>query len=94
MLCSRYSATVADVRRRLHGVDATGRLYVGADCAIEIWRRTPGRLSPAGLLSLPFVRPVARFVYDRFADAALCLESLEGPLVGTLRTLLYSRLRF
>jgi predicted DCC family thiol-disulfide oxidoreductase YuxK len=35
-----YGATVADVRRRLHGVDATGRLYVGAGCAIEIWRRT------------------------------------------------------
>ena len=75
---SRYSATVADVRRRLHGVDATGRLYVGADCAIEIWRRTPGDVWPAGLLSLPFVRPVARFVYDRFADALYAWNCWKG----------------
>ena len=33
---------IEDVRRRLHGMDTQGRLYVGVDCAIEIWRRTPG----------------------------------------------------
>ena len=31
-----------DVRRRLHAVDADGHLYVGADCAIAIWRLTLG----------------------------------------------------
>jgi hypothetical protein len=34
-------AEVADVRRRLHAVDAEGCLHVGADCAIAIWLRTP-----------------------------------------------------
>lgn len=35
---SRFGAGVEDVRRRLHAVDADGRLHVGADCAIAIWR--------------------------------------------------------
>jgi predicted DCC family thiol-disulfide oxidoreductase YuxK len=39
---SRVGAGVEDVRRRLHAVDAAGRLHVGADCAIAIWLRTPG----------------------------------------------------
>ena len=37
---SRFGADIEDVRRRLHGIDANGRLHVGADCAVEIWRRT------------------------------------------------------
>src|SRR5258707_2440616 len=39
---ARFGAGVNDVRRRLYGVDADGRLYVGIDCAIAIWLRTPG----------------------------------------------------
>ena len=33
-----YGATLDDVRRRLHATDAQGRLIVGADVAIAIWR--------------------------------------------------------
>jgi predicted DCC family thiol-disulfide oxidoreductase YuxK len=65
---SRFGARLEDVRRRLHAVDANGRLHVGADCAIAIWRATPGDVWLARLIGLPVVRPVARFVYDRFAD--------------------------
>ncbi len=75
---SRYSKTLADVRRRLHGVDDKGNLFVGADCAIEIWRRTPGDAWLAGLLSLPFIHTVARFIYDRFADALYEWNRLKG----------------
>ena len=64
---ARFGADLEAVRRRLHGVDAEGRLHVGADCAIEIWRRTPGDRWLGRLLGLPVFRPVARFVYDRFA---------------------------
>jgi MFS family permease len=39
---SRFGAGLEDVRRRLHAVDADGCLYVGADCAIAVWRLTPG----------------------------------------------------
>jgi predicted DCC family thiol-disulfide oxidoreductase YuxK len=39
---ARYGADIEDVRRRLHALDEEGRLHIGADCAIEIWRRSPG----------------------------------------------------
>ena len=64
----RFGATVEDVRRRLHAVDGEGRLYIGADCAIEIWRRTPGDAWLARILELPWPRQIARFSYDRFAN--------------------------
>ena len=65
---SRFGAKVDDVRRRLHGVDGEGVFYVGVDCAIEIWRRTPGDLWLARIVGLSGVRGAARFGYDRFAD--------------------------
>ena len=65
---ARFGAGVEDVRRRLHAVDADGRLYLGADCAIAIWLRTPGDIWLGRALSLPLISPIARFAYDRFAD--------------------------
>jgi hypothetical protein len=59
---------VEDVRRRLHAIDAEGRLHVGADCAIAIWLRTPGDGWLGRVLSLPGIQQIARFGYDRFAD--------------------------
>ena len=56
------------MRRRLHAVDAEGRLHVGADCAIAICRRTPGDVWLGRVLSLPVIHPIARVGYDRFAD--------------------------
>ena len=37
-----HGASLADVRRRLHATDETGRLLVGADVAIALWRLTAG----------------------------------------------------
>jgi len=65
---ARFGAGIEDVRRRLHAVDADGRLHVGADCAIAIWLRTPGDRWLGRTLGLPGIRAVARFGYDRFAD--------------------------
>jgi predicted DCC family thiol-disulfide oxidoreductase YuxK len=59
---------VNDVRRRLHAVDAENRLYVGIDCVIAIWLRTPDDIWLGRLLGLPVVRPIAGVVYNRFAD--------------------------
>jgi predicted DCC family thiol-disulfide oxidoreductase YuxK len=63
-----FGAGIEEVRRRLHGVDGAGRLHVGADCAIQIWLRTPGDAWLGRLLGLPLLRQVSRFCYDRFAD--------------------------
>jgi predicted DCC family thiol-disulfide oxidoreductase YuxK len=63
-----FGVNVNDVRRRLHAVDSDNRLYVGIDCAIAIWLRTPGDVWLGRLLGLPVVRLVAGVVYNRFAD--------------------------
>ena len=75
---ARFDAGVEDVRRRLYAVDAENRLFVGADCAIEVWRRTPGDAWLARLLGLPVVRPIARFGYDRFADLLYAWNRRNG----------------
>ena len=66
------------MRRRLHAVDAEGRLFVGADCAVEIWLRTPGDVRLGRLLGLPVVRQIARFTYDRFADLLYAWNRRKG----------------
>lgn len=76
-LVSRGSS-LDDVRRRLHGLDEAGCLFIGADCAIEIWRRTPGDAWLARLAGLPLVRPIARFTYDRFADLLFAWNRRKG----------------
>ena len=75
---SRFGAGLEDVRRRLHAVDADGRLYVGADCAIAVWRLTPGDAWFARLVGLPVVQPIARVVYDRFADLLYAWNRRKG----------------
>jgi len=75
---ARFAAGVEDVRRSLHGVDADGRLHVGADCAIEIWLRTPGEAWIGRLLGLPAIRQITRFAYDRFADRLYAWNRRKG----------------
>jgi predicted DCC family thiol-disulfide oxidoreductase YuxK len=75
---ARFGASIEDVRRRLHGVDADGKLHVGADCAIAIWRATPGDDWLAGLGGLPGVRQIARVGYDRFADLLYAWNRRKG----------------
>ena len=75
---ARFGASLADVRRRLHGVDADGRLHVGIDCAIAIWRTTPGDGWLAGLVGLPGIHQVSSFGYDRFADLLYAWNRRKG----------------
>ena len=63
-----HGVSLEDIRRRLHATDAEGRLLVGADVAVAVWRVTPGEGWLASLLGNPVMLPVTRFVYDRFAD--------------------------
>jgi len=75
---AKYGASLEDVRRRLHATDETGRLVVGADVAIAIWRATPGERWLAALLGNPVIRPITRFVYDRFADGLYAWNRRKG----------------
>jgi predicted DCC family thiol-disulfide oxidoreductase YuxK len=74
----RFGVRVNHVRRRLHAVDADGRLHVGIDCAVEIWRRTPGDLWLARSIGAPGIRQIAGFGYDRFADLLYTWNRLLG----------------
>jgi predicted DCC family thiol-disulfide oxidoreductase YuxK len=65
---SRLGASLEDIRRWLHAVDAEDKLHVGADCAIAVWLATPGHAWLGRVLGLPGMRQITRFGYDRFAD--------------------------
>lgn len=75
---SRYGTALNDVRRRLHATDEAGRLIVGADVALAIWRLTPGERWLASVLGNPVVRPITCFVYDRFADSLYTWNRRKG----------------
>lgn len=75
---ARFGASLEDIRRRLHAVDGEGRLLVGADVAVAVWRATPGEGWLAGLVGNPLVRPFARFGYDRFADLLYAWNRRKG----------------
>jgi predicted DCC family thiol-disulfide oxidoreductase YuxK len=78
---AHYGATLNDVRRRLHATDETGRLIVGADVAIAIWRITPGEGFLATLFGNPLILPLTRFAYDRFADLLFAWNKRKGQFV-------------
>jgi len=73
-----FGASLEDIRRRLHGRDAAGRLHVGAACAVEIWRRTPGDGWLATVASLPVLGEAAHFLYDRVADVLYAWNRWQG----------------
>ena len=73
-----YGASLDDVRRRLHATDESGRLLVGADVMIAIWRATPGEGWLASLFGNPAILPITRFAYDRFANILFAWNRRKG----------------
>lgn len=75
---SAFGASLEDIRRRLHAIDAQGRLLVGADVAVAVWRMTPGEGWLATLFGNPVALPLTRFAYDRFADLLYAWNQRRG----------------
>lgn len=75
---ARYGATLDDIRRRLHATDEAGRLIVGADVAVALWRMTPGEGWLAALFGNRVTLPFTRFFYDRFADLLFAWNRRNG----------------
>ena len=73
-----HGAALDDVRRRLHATGADGRLLVGADVAVAIWRATPGEGWLAALFGSRMLLPLTRFAYDRFADLLFAWNRRKG----------------
>ena len=75
---ARLGIGVEAIRRRLHGMDERGQVYIGIDCAIEIWRRTPGEGWIARLLEASLIHRMAEWSYDRFADGLYAWNRRRG----------------
>ncbi|TGR72923.1 DUF393 domain-containing protein, partial [Mesorhizobium sp. M2D.F.Ca.ET.223.01.1.1] len=75
---SAFDASLEDIRRRLHATDGEGRLLIGADVAIAVWRLTPGEGWLSTLFGNPVVLPLTRFAYDRFADLLYAWNRRKG----------------
>ena len=75
---SAHGVSIDEVRRRLHATDAEGHLLVGADVAIAMWRLSAGQRWRAAVFGHPLLRPVTRFIYDRFADALYAWNRRRG----------------
>ncbi|MGX5849841.1 thiol-disulfide oxidoreductase DCC family protein [Mesorhizobium sp. PL10] len=73
-----YGASLEDIRRRLHATDADGKLMVGADVAVAVWRVAPGEGWLATLFGNPVALPLTRFAYDRFADLLYAWNRRNG----------------
>ncbi len=57
----------ADALRLLHARDDAGRLHVGVDAFIAVWRGLPWWRRLAPVAGAPVVRPAANWLYRRFA---------------------------
>lgn len=75
---SAFGASLEDIRRRLHATDSEGRLLVGADVAIAVWRLTPGEGWLASLFGNVIALPLTRIAYDRFADLLYSWNRRKG----------------
>ncbi|MCA0032505.1 thiol-disulfide oxidoreductase DCC family protein [Mesorhizobium sp. B263B2A] len=73
-----FGASLEDIRRRLHAIDADGRLLVGADVAIAVWQVTPGEGWLARLFGNRLTLPLTRFAYDRFAGLLYAWNRRNG----------------
>jgi predicted DCC family thiol-disulfide oxidoreductase YuxK len=73
-----HDASLEDIRRRLHATDAQGRMLVGADVAVAVWRVTPGEGWLATLFGNPVALPLTRFAYNRFADLLYAWNRRKG----------------
>jgi predicted DCC family thiol-disulfide oxidoreductase YuxK len=61
------SITYADGLRLLHAQDAQGKMHVGVDAFLLIWRQIPRWRMLGALVSLPVVRRAANTAYHAFA---------------------------
>jgi len=75
---AHFGTSLDDIRRRLHATDEAGRLIVGADVAIALWRRTPGEGWLATMLGNRVALLFTRFFYDRFADLLFAWNKRSG----------------
>lgn len=70
------------VRERLHVVDDSGAVRVGAEAIGALWSQTPRLRFLAALLRMPVIRAVARWAYNVFAAGLYRWNRWRGPVVA------------
>ena len=68
-LATEIASELEFVRERLHVVNAEGKLLVGFDAFLEIWRNSPKEQWLARLLGLPIIHQFGILAYNIFAAA-------------------------
>lgn len=67
-------------RHSIHVVDRWGRMRVGLDALIALWRELPGYRPRAWLLDLPLIHELAGVFFRRgFAGSHRCTPHRPGP---------------
>ena len=68
-LVSEVNSELEFVRERLHVVDESGKLHIGFNAALAIWRNSPQETWKAKLFGLPLLKQLGQFAYSVFAAA-------------------------
>lgn len=63
----RLGIAYCDGLKRLHTQDAQGKLHIGVNAFILIWRQIPRWRVLASIVSSSFIRPAAEIAYKAFA---------------------------
>jgi predicted DCC family thiol-disulfide oxidoreductase YuxK len=77
-LVCEIGAELDKVRHSLHVRDEMGAVFVGADAVARLMLETPGQKWLGRLLMTPALRPIARWLYDRFADRLYAWNRKHG----------------
>ena len=64
----KYGISISESLRLLHAVDENGKLHVGVDAFILIWKQLQYWRVLAYVTSLPAIRQIASIIYRVFAD--------------------------
>lgn len=63
----KLGISYADGLKLLHALDAQGKLHVGVDAFLLIWRQIPRWRVLATIVAAPLIRPIANITYRAFA---------------------------
>ncbi len=85
-----YGLSADDVKRRMYALDAAGRLHVGVDAFIVIWRSMPRYRWLARIVALPGLKQISGWLYDhvlawliyRWDKRRMARRKREAPAQG------------
>lgn len=77
-LVCEIGAELDTVRHSLHVRDETGEIFVGADAIAKLMIETPGQRWLGRFMMWRPMRPISRWLYDRFADQLFAWNQRRG----------------